>query len=134
MRMVEIAILSMPAPPRPVDRVIEHFIRAYRVSLSFVTKILILTLFFLSAITFSTEAIPNFQPDCEVSSVRKTVTVSIIKIALPRILSPFRRERARPRTYSSSPPALPLARTPRYVTPSRAPPAPPVLNTAASGN
>lgn len=123
--MVEnIASHLRPAPVRPVDRALELFVRAYRVSLRFVTKGLILTLFFLSAITFSTESIPNFQPDCEVSSARKTTMVSAIRIILPRILLPLRRERALPRSYFSPPPVLPPSRIARFTTPSRAPPFP----------
>lgn len=123
--MVEKIVAPLRAVPvRPVDRTLDLFVRAYRVSQRFVTKGLILTLFFLSAITFSTETIPNFQPDCEVASARKATTVSTIKIILPRILQPLRRERALPPSYVSPPPVLPPSRIARFTTPSRAPPSP----------
>ena len=125
MLMVENIVSHLrPAPVRPVDRALELYVCAYRASLRFVTKILILLLFLLSAITFSTETIPNFQPDCEVSSARKTTTVCSIKIVLPRTLLPLLRERARPRSTFPSPPLPPAGSTTRFITPSRAPPAP----------
>lgn len=125
MLMVENIVSHLrPAPVRPVDRALELYVCAYRASLRFVTKTLILALFLLSAITFSTETIPNFQPDCEVSSARKTTTVSTIKIVLPCLLLPLRQERARPPNDFSPFPLLPPSRIARFTTPSRAPPVP----------
>lgn len=124
--MVEtFASLLMPAPPRPVRRVFDLLALAYRALLRYLIKILIVALFLLSAITFSTETIPNFQPDCEVSSARKAPTFRTIKkIVLPRTLLPLVRERARPPSYVTPSPTLPPARIARFTSPSRAPPAP----------
>lgn len=125
MLMVENIVSHLrPVPVRPVDRAVELFVLAYRVSLRFVTKTLILALFLLSAITFSTETIPNFQPDCEVSSARKATTVSTIKIVQPCLLQPLRQERAQPPSDVSPSPLLPPPRIARFTTPSRAPPVP----------
>jgi hypothetical protein len=126
MLMVEtFASLLMPAPPRPARRVFDLLALAYRALLRFLIKILIIALFLLSAITFSTETIPNFQPDCEVSSARKAPRLQTIKkIVLPRPLLPLRRVRALPLSYVSPPPILPPARIARFATPSRAPPVP----------
>ena len=125
MLMVEKIVSHLrPAPVRPVDHAVELFVLAYRVSLRFVTKTLILALFLLSAITFSTETIPNFQPDCEVSSARKATTVSTIKIVQPCLLPPLRQERAQPPSDVSPSPLLPPSRIARFTAPSRAPPVP----------
>jgi hypothetical protein len=95
----------------------------YRLLLRYLARILILSLFLLSAITFSTEAVPNFQPDCEVSSTRKAAMVSAVKIVLPRSLLPLRRPKMLTPRYILPLLPLPPAKTARYIPPSRAPPA-----------
>jgi hypothetical protein len=122
--MVEtFASLLMPTPPRPARRVFDFLTLAYRALLRYLIKILIIALFLLSAVTFSTETIPNFQPDCEVSFARKApVLRSIKKIVLPRPLLPLWQEKAVLPGYLPSPPVLPPARVARFTTPSRAPP------------
>ncbi len=111
-------------PLRAADCAFDYASLAHDVFLRFLTKTLILALFFLSAITSSTESIPNFQPDCEVSQLRRSATVSTIKIILPRIIPSQKPERTLPRSYSPSLPVVPPSYRARFITPSRAPPNP----------
>lgn len=125
MLMVKNFATLMPAPLRRGEGAFNLFALAYRVLLFNLTKILIVTLFLLSAITFSTETIPNFQPDCEVSSARKAAMLRTIKIVLPRTLLQLPQERVPPRILFFSPPPPPLSgKIARFITPSRAPPSP----------
>lgn len=111
-------------PARSADCVFDSILLARDASLHFLTKTLILTLFLLSAITFSTESIPNFQPDCEVSQSRKSTIANTIKIILPRIIPSQKPERTLSRSYSPSLPVVPPSNRARFITPSRAPPNP----------
>jgi hypothetical protein len=117
------ATQSLPESPPPTGRVLGCVTFTYRFLLRYLARTLILALFLLSAITFSTEAIPNFQPDCEVSSARKATMVSTIKIVLPRTLLPLRRLKASTPRYVLPPFILPSTKTAPYIPPSRAPPA-----------
>lgn len=118
------ATTLLPAPVRPVDGAISLGPQVYRGVLRLLAETLIVTLFLLSAITFSTETIPNFQPDCEVSHARKAAMLHCIKIVLPRILMPSRRGKILAVSYSRTPPLCPSPRTAFICTPSRAPPPP----------
>ncbi|MDD2310068.1 MAG: hypothetical protein PHH91_10850 [Desulfuromonadaceae bacterium] len=42
--------------------------------------LLVITLLLLSAISFSTEKIPNFKPDCETTSIQKSTSASPVAV------------------------------------------------------
>ena len=49
--------------------------------------LLVITLLLLSAVSFSTEKIPNFKPDCETTSVQKSTKASPVAVIRSHSLS-----------------------------------------------
>lgn len=121
--VLNIVTMLMPIPAQTADRSFAYFLQAYRVSLRFLTKLLIAAFLLLSAITFSTEKIPNFKPDVTINWVSKSEAQSK-KVILPRPLLLVSPKPAVPHRYSS-PTRLQLPAERELLTPpSRAPPSP----------
>jgi len=87
------------------------------------TQSLIVILLFLSPLTFSTDKVPNFQPDCETHVVLKEKSRTAVAVArnIFNVKTAVLEIQAHPHFFLSS--LLAPASRPSFSSPSRAPPA-----------
>jgi len=85
--------------------------------------LLVITLLLLSAISFSTEKIPNFKPDCETTSVQKSTKASPVAVVRSPSVSKTKNNTSSPAIrFISSAPTVPVIELFSLPVASRAPP------------
>ncbi len=103
---------------------LRHPLLSGRVSRKYLPQLLIILLLLLTPLTFSNDNIPNFEPECEISSLvfTKGVTASAVLAPIPSIVHHAHAQSPAP-SYLISAHFIPSATQISLATPSRAPPA-----------